>query len=491
MGDHSDYVVVIQKERVTIVPVNKNVLSDASGSQQIIASTTVLNEAIVYPGVSGCDDDPSSVYIGDQIYFCNKSLSKVYKWTKNGGAEDITAKGMSSFIRACIQKALSSEDQIRVVGGYDPLKREYLLSIQNLPEYSETSNVQPTVQPDQEVVDPPPPPPPPFDPDEEQDTGTESDLPPLVVSSRPIVFNNIQFGPGAQDASGHNQTVGVLLQANQDLNITDIQFSDDRFTLNAYGCRVGRLPYSFYSCAGHKCLPNSNLYSPDTVDEVSAEIEFTTNLESHPSIVFNIDATATFVAGDGQALPDEAFSLAEAFNDYYNQTYTAEDMSAQLAIEYLQALAFSPVEDQPTGNQIKLLLNSVNPDSMKRLVLDTYGDNNNAVADSTDSQDFLNLIGPNGVLGDTFDPTISIFQDNETQTGFAPPPVSTNPPPNFETVEQAVQYLEQNRVLRVHDIARLNKYSNPNIVLNVVDRFGIQIINSQDLLAVCQRLERQ
>ena len=89
-------------------------------------------------------------------------------------------------------------------------------------------------------------------------------------------------------------------------------------------------------------------------------------------------------------------------------------MSAQLAIEYLQALAFSPVEDQPTGNQIKSLLNSVNQNSMKRLVLDTYGDNNNAVAESTDAIDIINLIGANGVLGDTFDPNISIFQDNET-----------------------------------------------------------------------------
>ena len=479
MGDHSDYVVVIQKERITIVPVDKRVLSDASGSEMIIASTTVLNEPIVYPGVSGCDDDPSSVYdSGDQIYFCNKSLSKVYKWTKNGGAEEITAKGMSSFIRACIQKALDS-GEVRVVGGYDPLKEEYLLSIQNVFEYGESSNVQPVIQPPAEAPDDGGGP----------DDNLPSDLPPLVVLPDPIVFNDVQFGPGAQDAAGSNQTVSVLLQANEDLQIESIQFSDDRFTLTTLtGEGSTAFPIAFLPAQGINIYPIAISYSPDTVDEVSAEIEFTTNLESHPSIVFDIDATATFVAGDGQALPDEAFSLAEAFNDYYTQTYTAEDMSAQLAIEYLQALAFSPVEDQPTGNQIKSLLNSVNQNSMKRLVLDTYGDNNNAVGDSTDGIDFINLLGANGVLGDTFDPNISIFQDNETFSpsgeGDSPPPLSNNPPPNFDTVEEAVQYLEQNRVLRVHDIARLNKYSNPNIVLNVVDRFGIQIINSQDLLAV-------
>ena len=349
MSDHNEYLVVIQKEKISIVPVNKNILANADGSQQVFASTSVLNEAILYPGVSGCDDDPSSVYdSGEEVYFCNKTFSKIYRWTRNSGVEEISEKGISSVIRAAIQRAQES-GQLRIIGGFDPIKDEYLFTLDN-PAVLNTQNAVEALQP--------------------------------------------------------------IKQAEED---------DD---------------------------------SEEDEDESSN-------------------------------LPTEAYDLAEALNNFYpGSTYTAEDMSAQLAIEYLQALAFSPSEDQPTGNQIKQLLNSVNENSMKRLVLDTYGDNNNAVSDTTDSQDFLGLIGPNGVLGDTFDPGLSIFQDNEVQTGLIPPPVSNNPPPNFETAEEAVQYLEQNRVLRLHDVVRLNKYSNPNIVLNTVDRFGIQIINSQDLLAV-------
>lgn len=92
-------------------------LSDASGNQQIIASLNVLGEVIAYPGVSGCDDDPSSVYdSGQQVYFCNKSLSKVYRFTRQSGVEEISEKGMSSLIRASLQKAIEVGDNVRVVG---------------------------------------------------------------------------------------------------------------------------------------------------------------------------------------------------------------------------------------------------------------------------------------------------------------------------------------------------------------------------------------
>ena len=147
MSDHGEYILVIQRDKTSIVPVDKNILSSASGTQQIIASTEVLNEAVVYPGDSGCDTDPSSVYdSGDKVYFCNKATSKVYRWTRSGGAEEISAKGLSSFIRAAISRAIDA-GQVRAVGGFDPLKEEYLLSIQNLQEYDTPFNVQFVDQP--------------------------------------------------------------------------------------------------------------------------------------------------------------------------------------------------------------------------------------------------------------------------------------------------------------------------------------------------------
>ena len=129
-----------------MIPTGKNVLSDASGASQLIASLNVLGEVITYPELSGCDEDPSSVYdSGANVYFCNKALSKVYRWTRGGGVEDISAKGVSSFIRAALKRAINT-GQVRVVGGFDPLKEEYLLSIQNLEEH-ETSGVELVDQP--------------------------------------------------------------------------------------------------------------------------------------------------------------------------------------------------------------------------------------------------------------------------------------------------------------------------------------------------------
>jgi len=135
MGDHGDFVVVIQRDNVSLVPIGKNILSDASGNQQLIASRNVLNEAVVYPGRSGCDIDPSSVFdSGTEVFFANKNLGEVYRWSKNAGPQVISDIGVSSVLRAIFKKAVElnlntvSPNESRIVGGWDPFKKEYLLS---------------------------------------------------------------------------------------------------------------------------------------------------------------------------------------------------------------------------------------------------------------------------------------------------------------------------------------------------------------------------
>lgn len=131
INSHNDYIIVIQREKVSIVPVEKNLLSDGSGSSSLISSLSVLGEAIIYPGVSGCDSDPTSIYDSeDEVYFCNKSTGKVFRWTRQNGTEEISGKGMSSILRAAIKRA-TNEGDVRIVGGYDTLKEEYLISILN------------------------------------------------------------------------------------------------------------------------------------------------------------------------------------------------------------------------------------------------------------------------------------------------------------------------------------------------------------------------
>ena len=48
------------------------------------------------------------------------------------GVEEISDKGMSSVIRASLQRAMEQSGDLRIVGGYDSLKDEYLFTIVNL-----------------------------------------------------------------------------------------------------------------------------------------------------------------------------------------------------------------------------------------------------------------------------------------------------------------------------------------------------------------------
>jgi len=148
MCAQGDQIVVIQRDKVSLVPVGKNILSDASGNQSLISSAAVLGEAIVYPGFSGCDTDPSSVYdSGEVVYFANKSVSEIYRWSKSG-VEVISDKGMRAMFRAMFKAHIAAPNEIRVVGGYDPLKKEYLLTIINvLPRSTEEGILDSIPQP--------------------------------------------------------------------------------------------------------------------------------------------------------------------------------------------------------------------------------------------------------------------------------------------------------------------------------------------------------
>ena len=148
MNGYGDYIIVLQRDKISLVPVEKNIISDASGNQSIIASRNVLGETIVYPGLSGCDTDPSSVYdSGEVVYFANKTLSEVYRWTKQSGVETISDKGMVSMFRAVFRSAINSGKEIRVVGGYDPLKKEYLISILTVDPRTTDDGIVSVIQP--------------------------------------------------------------------------------------------------------------------------------------------------------------------------------------------------------------------------------------------------------------------------------------------------------------------------------------------------------
>lgn len=126
--NHQDSVFFIQNNKCGHIPVDRTLISDASGSQSLIASSKFLGTPRYYAGDAGCDGDPESVVnVDTTAYFVNKSRGKVYKVHPSNGVNIISDASMAGFFREELSDAVS--DRKRIIGGYDPVKKEYLLSI--------------------------------------------------------------------------------------------------------------------------------------------------------------------------------------------------------------------------------------------------------------------------------------------------------------------------------------------------------------------------
>lgn len=132
----NEFLLVIQEDKLSRLPVSRQILSDAAGNQQLIASDLILGTQAFYAGDFGCDNNPESVVVVDNdIYFANKSVSEVYRFNRNeGGVRVISDNGMEEFFERLFRDV---GEGARVVGGYDPLHSEFLISVhqpENLPE---------------------------------------------------------------------------------------------------------------------------------------------------------------------------------------------------------------------------------------------------------------------------------------------------------------------------------------------------------------------
>jgi len=132
-------VFVIQSDRCTLVPASKTLFSDVSGTNTVAASKSPLGQEKIFAGRAGCDNNPESVVqVGAFVYFAHKNLGKVYRFNPSNGVSEISDKGMASYFRglfkAAINKSISigdfiNYDDVRVVGGFDPVNEEYLLTV--------------------------------------------------------------------------------------------------------------------------------------------------------------------------------------------------------------------------------------------------------------------------------------------------------------------------------------------------------------------------
>jgi len=130
--DLSEYLFVVQQDKCSAVPINRNILSDASGGEQLISSDKIIGEQKFINGRYGADNNRESVIkIDESVYFAHREKGEVYRY-KGGKIEVISRQGVAGFLYDAFQDNIP-QPNMRVVSGYDPLKDEYIISIINLP----------------------------------------------------------------------------------------------------------------------------------------------------------------------------------------------------------------------------------------------------------------------------------------------------------------------------------------------------------------------
>ena len=140
-----DNVFIIQEDKASSIPVSRSILSTAGGSESLIGSDKILGTQKFYMGDYGTDGNPESVVRAEEnIYWASKSRKEVYRWSRSKGIEVISKAGMKSYFNNVFKRALedqaNGEGRVRVVGGYDPLRDEFIISIHNMRDFSEDEN---------------------------------------------------------------------------------------------------------------------------------------------------------------------------------------------------------------------------------------------------------------------------------------------------------------------------------------------------------------
>ena len=137
LGNWDDQCVFVQKDKCGYFGIDRTMISDLQGEKSLIASSKFINEPQYYLGRAGADGNPESVHVLDNsVYFAHKSLGKVFKASGGGaGVQTISDTNMRTWFRDTFQNAMNlsmiNGQDVRVVGGYDPMKQEYLLTILN------------------------------------------------------------------------------------------------------------------------------------------------------------------------------------------------------------------------------------------------------------------------------------------------------------------------------------------------------------------------
>ena len=125
-----DELVAIQENKFSKTPVNKSIITDASGSTNVALSTDVLRTTTYYAGDYGCGNHPESVLVQDNdVYFFDRSRHKVLRFA-GGQLTPISDQGVSSLVDDAIEvfNKIYDRNSGRIVSGYDPDDQVYYIT---------------------------------------------------------------------------------------------------------------------------------------------------------------------------------------------------------------------------------------------------------------------------------------------------------------------------------------------------------------------------
>jgi len=122
-----DSLATFQESKLSLLPINRSVLADASNNASLIASSKTIGNQVFIPGDFGVGDNPESVlYVDGAIYFANPYRKEVYRYSPGKrGVETISDAGMQDYFNNLFEGDPSTS---KVVSGFDYKNDEFLIS---------------------------------------------------------------------------------------------------------------------------------------------------------------------------------------------------------------------------------------------------------------------------------------------------------------------------------------------------------------------------
>lgn len=131
--DSSDSITVLQSDKVSRVPVSRNILATATGTEFVTQSTNVLGLQQHFGGNFGINEDRTAFLKADgTVYLVDVTRSKLVALTQ-GGVKILSDMNVSSYVEERCNEMLADADGYYVSIGYDKINNEIIFSLQNKP----------------------------------------------------------------------------------------------------------------------------------------------------------------------------------------------------------------------------------------------------------------------------------------------------------------------------------------------------------------------